>query len=185
MYRYSTCAVVHRSVLSDSLQPYGCSPPGSSVHGLSPGRILEWVAMPSSRGSSQPGIKPKPPTLQADSLPSEQWGKPKNTWAGSLSLLQGNFLTQESNWGLLHCRQILYQLSYPQENKIAIKTAFCPLDSSKGDTYYMNKVLLIFIRSQAQFQALYVISFNFHINPTSWVFLFPGFLIMKAGAQKS
>ena len=31
---------------------------------------------------------------------------------GSLSLLQGIFWTQESNWGLLHCRQVLYQLSY-------------------------------------------------------------------------
>ena len=31
---------------------------------------------------------------------------------GSLSLLQGIFLTQESNRGLLHCRQILYQLCY-------------------------------------------------------------------------
>ena len=30
-----------------------CSPPGSSVHGISQARILEWVAMPSSRGSSQ------------------------------------------------------------------------------------------------------------------------------------
>ena len=35
-----------------------------------------------------------------------------NTRVGSLSLLQGIFLTQESNRGLLHCRQILYQLSY-------------------------------------------------------------------------
>ena len=31
-----------------------CGPPGSSVHGILPARILEWVAMPSSRGSSQP-----------------------------------------------------------------------------------------------------------------------------------
>ena len=31
-----------------------CSLPGSSVHGDSPGKILEWVAMPSSRESSQP-----------------------------------------------------------------------------------------------------------------------------------
>ena len=31
---------------------------------------------------------------------------------GRLSLLQGIFLTQESNRGLLHCRWILYQLSY-------------------------------------------------------------------------
>ena len=33
--------------------PKNCSPPGSSVHGMSKARILEWVAMPSSRGSSQ------------------------------------------------------------------------------------------------------------------------------------
>ena len=32
----------------------GCSPPGSSVHGISQARILEWVAISSSRGSSQP-----------------------------------------------------------------------------------------------------------------------------------
>ena len=39
-------------------------------------------------------------------------GKPKNTGVGSLSLLQRIVLTQESNQGLLHCRRILYQLSY-------------------------------------------------------------------------
>ena len=49
--------------------------------------------------------------LQADSLPAEPEGKPKNTGVGSLSLLQGIFLTQELNQGLLHCRWILYQLS--------------------------------------------------------------------------
>ena len=36
----------------------------------------------------------------------------QNTGVGSLSLLQEIFPTQESNWGLQHCRQILYQLSY-------------------------------------------------------------------------
>ena len=34
------------------------SPPGSSVHGILQARILEWVAMPSSRGSPPPGIEP-------------------------------------------------------------------------------------------------------------------------------
>ena len=34
--------------------PMDCSPPGSSVHGILQGRILEWVAMPSSRGSYWP-----------------------------------------------------------------------------------------------------------------------------------
>ena len=35
-----------------------------------------------------------------------------NTGVGSLSLIQGTFLNQESNWGLLPCRWIIYQLSY-------------------------------------------------------------------------
>ena len=60
-----------------------------------------------------PRIKLRSPALQADSLPSEPPGKPKNTGEGSLCLLQGSFLIQELNWGLLHCRWILYQLRYP------------------------------------------------------------------------
>ena len=59
-----------------------------------------------------PGIKPRSPTLQVDSLLSETPGKLKNTGVGSLSLLQGIFLTQELKRGLLLCRQVLYQLSY-------------------------------------------------------------------------
>ena len=50
--------------------------------------------------------------MQADSLPAEPQGKPKNTGVGGLSLLQQIFPTQDLNWGLLHCRRILYQLSY-------------------------------------------------------------------------
>ena len=59
-----------------------------------------------------PGIKSRFPAFQVDSLLSEPPGKPKDTTVGSLSLLQGIWPTQESNWGLLHCRHILYQLSY-------------------------------------------------------------------------
>ena len=47
-----------------------------------------------------------------DSLPAEPPGRPKNAEVGSLSLLQGIFLSQESNRGLLHCRWILYLLNY-------------------------------------------------------------------------
>ena len=60
--------------------------------------------------------------LQVDSLPAEPPGKPKNTGVGNLSLLQGIFLTQELNQGLLHCRRILYQLSY-QENPLLLQYA--------------------------------------------------------------
>ena len=68
--------------------------------------------MPSPGDLLDSGIKPGSPALPADSLPAELPGEPKNTGVGSLSLLQGIFLTQESNWGLLHCTWILYQLSY-------------------------------------------------------------------------
>ena len=47
--------------------PMDCSLLGSSVHVILPGRKLEWVAMPSSRGSDQ-GIKPASPALQENSL---------------------------------------------------------------------------------------------------------------------
>jgi len=59
-----------------------------------------------------PGIEPRSPALQANSLPAEPQGKPQNIGVGSLSLLQGSFLTQESNQDLPHCRWILYQLNY-------------------------------------------------------------------------
>ena len=68
----------------------------------------EYWRIPFSRGSS----RPRSPTLQEDSSPAESQGKPKNTGVASLSLLQWIFLTQESNQGLMHCRQVLYQLSY-------------------------------------------------------------------------
>ena len=43
-----------RSVVSNSMQPHNGSLPGSSVHGISQARILEWVAISFSRGSSRP-----------------------------------------------------------------------------------------------------------------------------------
>ena len=112
--------------------PTDCSPPDSSVHGILQGRIPEWVAIPSSI------FVIKPLSLMSTCIgrwvftTSATWktqgsipgfphcsrilyqpqGKPKNTGVDSLSLLQWIFLTQELNWGLLHCRQILYQLSY-------------------------------------------------------------------------
>ena len=92
-----------------------------TVQGILQARILEWVAFPFSRGLLKPGIAPRFPTLQADSLPAESSGKPKNTGVSSLSLLQWIFPTQEWNRGLLHCRQILYQLSYQGSPNVDLK----------------------------------------------------------------
>ena len=67
---------------------------------------------PSPWDPPNPGIKPRFLSLLVDSLPAEPQRKSKNTRVGSLSLLQRIFQTQELNWGLLHCRRILHQLSY-------------------------------------------------------------------------
>ena len=177
-------ACIHAKSLQSLCDPMDCSPPCSSVHRILQARILEWVAMLSSRGyswtrnwtrvSSSPAlaggfftssttweapslrVKVKVaqscPTLQPHGLYSP-WNSPgQNTGVGSLSLLQGIFPTQGSNlglppwlilyqlshkgsprileWvaylqqifptqelnqGLLHCRRILYQLSYPSK----------------------------------------------------------------------
>ena len=68
--------------------------------------------MPSSRGSSEPRDQTQVSQIVGGFFTSEPPGNPKNTRVGSLSLLQGISPTQESNQGLLHCMQILYQLSY-------------------------------------------------------------------------
>ena len=97
--------------------------PSSSVHRIIQARILEWIAVPFSRDLSHPGIEPRSPTLQVDSLLTEPQGKPKNIGLCSLFLLQQIFLTQKLNC-LLHCRWILYQLSYqgsPRLYKVAHK----------------------------------------------------------------
>ena len=58
--------------------PMDCSPPGSSVHGILQARILEWVAISSSRGSSWPKDQTQVSWCllcwQADSLPLSHLG---------------------------------------------------------------------------------------------------------------
>ena len=92
-----------------------------TVYGILQARILEWVAFPFPGDLSNPGIEPRSPTLQAESLLSEPPGKPKNTGVHSLSLLQGIFWPRNqtgvsciagrffSNWAIREAdrRQIL------------------------------------------------------------------------------
>ena len=79
--------VLSLSVESDSLQTQDCSPPGSCVHGESPGQNTG-VGCHALLQGVFPTQRPNP--LHVDSLPAEPPGKPKNTGVGSLSLLQGN-----------------------------------------------------------------------------------------------
>ena len=107
--------------------PMDCSTPAFPVQGILQARILEWVAIPSSRGSSQ---------FKDWTQVSHITGGIFTIWAtreaevGSLSLLQEIFPTQESNQGLLHCRQILYWLSYQG----CPRTAIWPSNPTAGHT---------------------------------------------------
>ena len=59
--------------------PKDRSPPGSSIHGILQARILEWVAVSPPGDLPDPGMEPRSPALQADSLPPEPPGKPLAT----------------------------------------------------------------------------------------------------------
>ena len=67
------CLVAQLCLCPTPCKPLYYSPPGSSVHGIPQARILEWIAISSSRGSSQAGS----PALQTSSLPFELKGKPQ------------------------------------------------------------------------------------------------------------
>ena len=55
--------------------PMDCSLSGSSVPGIFQARVLEWIAIPSPGDLPDPGIEPRSPSLQADTLPSDPPGK--------------------------------------------------------------------------------------------------------------
>ena len=87
-------------VLSDSSWPHGLY---SSWNSPGQNTGVEWVAIPFSRVSSNPGIEPRSPALQADSSPAEPWGKPRQ---------RPNTQITETPLGLL-CWVQGYSLTYP------------------------------------------------------------------------
>ena len=116
--------VLSCSVVSEFFDPMDCSLPGFSLHEDSPYKNTGVSCHALIQGVFPTRDQIQVFHMQANSLPSEPPGKPMNTGVGSLSLLQGIFLTQELNWGLLHCRWILYQLSY--EGSPLYSTLMCP-----------------------------------------------------------
>ena len=111
---------VSHSVMSNSLRPHGLySPwhsPGQNT-GVDSLSFLQGIFP--TQGSNPVQVS----RIAGGSLPAEPTRKAQDTGVGNLSLLQQIFLTQKSNCGLLHCRWILYQLSYqgsPQYLRICI-----------------------------------------------------------------
>ena len=102
------CVCVCVSCVLTLCDPMDYRPPGLLCSGGF-SRQEHWSDLPCPPLGDLPnqGIKSKSLALQLNSLPSEPPGKPMNIGVGSLSLLQGTFLTQEFNKSFLHCRQIL------------------------------------------------------------------------------
>ena len=148
-----------RSVVSDSFWPHGLQP--ASL--LCPWNFLGkntgvGCHLPSPGDLPDPGIEPGSPTLQAGSLLSESRGKPKNTGMGSLSLLQGICLTQESNWGLLHCRWVFYQQSYQGSPMLPLsKLTWLEFNLFRMH-YFFQKKSIIMVR--VSFSSKHLIAFN-------------------------
>ena len=94
------------------LCPTLCNPMDYTVNGILQVRILEWVAFPFPRGSSQSRDQSQVSCIAGEFFTSWTTGKPKNTRVGILSVLQRIFPNQKSNRGLLHCKWIFCQLSY-------------------------------------------------------------------------
>ena len=86
--------------------------PRDLVHGILQARILEWVAFPFSRGSSQPRDWTQVFHIAGWFFTSWATREAQEYWSGEPIPSPVDLPTQESNQGLLHCRRILYQLSY-------------------------------------------------------------------------
>ena len=90
--------------------PMNCSMPGSSVHGISQARILEWVAISSPGDLPNPGIKPRSLTLQAVAC---IWSRFFTNWATGEVLLFWRHNIKSSNYS-----------NIPNENLTLCKNVF-------------------------------------------------------------
>ena len=106
------CVCISCSVVSNSLQPYDCYLPGTSIHGILQARILEWVAISFSRGSSRHGkIEARSPALWTNSSPSE----PPAKQSLYTDIYKHTHTHTHTYTALDHCKWSVHQLSVTAE----------------------------------------------------------------------
>ena len=135
------------------------------------------------RDLPNPGMEPRSPTLQADSLPAEPQGSPRILMWVAYPFSRGwIFLTQELNQGLLHCTWILYQLSYQgsstwlkiKSSSILLSTVILSIYISSAPWVFsflrvFSTIHLCRLRMASQTGAVFPrCGFDLHISNNSW-----------------
>ena len=92
--------------------PTLCNPMDYTVHGILQARILKWVACSSFRGSPQLRDQIQVSCIAGGFFTSWATREAQEHWSGWPIPSLEDLPDQELSWGLLHCRRILYQLSY-------------------------------------------------------------------------
>ena len=134
--------------------PMDCSPPGFSLHRILQARILEWVAIPFSRGSSRPGMEPESPELQADSLTSEPPEKWTMQWPFSSSASCCHTACSSSR-----------TVSSPQVNPVIIKQSL-PTPPRPQPLATVN---LLSVSTELPFQVCHTHSITQHVTFGEWL----------------
>ena len=138
--------------------PIDCNPPGSSVHGVLQARILEWVAMPSSRESSQP--RDRTP-ISSVSCIGRGFLTASATWEAQLGGCRPVFevCLQSSSSGLLPdtSTDFLWNES-PTDNKRASKVEDMVLYHVISEVTSHHFCHFLFIRRDTMYPSLYSVS---------------------------
>ena len=131
-------------LVAQTLDPMGCSPPGSSVHEILQAGILEWVACPSPGDLHNLGTEPWSPALQVDSLPSEPRGNPFLLWRCGWRMLPA--ISVNTGW----CRPESLQPALPRTLRAfrTQKTRILTLNSYSAHPRNNHKLRLLHLPIQ-------------------------------------
>ena len=127
--------------------PMDCSLPGSSVHGILQARILQWVAIPSSRGSSQPRDQTQVSCIA---------GRFFAIWATSQSLPQ-DFLVQTSTYLRDHCFSLPSE--WPFFRKHVLNSTRQKMEKHAHFKFFNINILGFLFRGKISYIILYRASF--------------------------
>ena len=151
--------------------PMDCSPQGSSVPGILQARILEWVAISSFRGSSQPTDRTRVSALQADSLLPEPLQKPRPVGQFSRSVVSDSLqLMDRSTSGLPdHHRFPEFTQTHVHWVGDAIQPSH-PLSSPSPLAFNLSQHQGLFQWVSSSHQVAKVLEFQLQHQSFQWIF---------------